>query len=689
MNKQSAKYLFTAAIILVALMTACQGTNPQAGIDATAPVESATTTPSLTATAESVTPTPSLKANDVFLWENKDNTAGIKALLGDGLSYALAIAPDGKTLVVAGLQGLSAYDFNTLERLWLFPIDGLQKLLAQKLDLIWSPDGNYLATSSNGAVFIWDAHTGKLLSKRESVNRSFVSIAWASDGKLLTTAAPLNKTGVSIWDAKTGQQLSFFETKQAVRSLGWKPQGDIVAISIANKQFDVWNISAERQVHHPLQDNKSFTYIGNLKWSGDGTHIASVGESGYLIVWNAQSGEQLFMANGNIAMNTMAWSPDDSIVATGLRNGTIVLWDAKTGQKLQQFKRKQSSGTREEVLSLVWSPDGKNLVSLSNNEPITVWDVQTGDELRSRGTHTGWGTSIAWSPDGSLLAWGSEDGGVTIWDPLTSKKTLSLQNPNGWVYGLAWSPDGKRLAVGGERTVTIWDAQTGQELKSLSEQGHGINGVAWSSDGRLFASISGDGKGIVWDGSTYKRLRFLNTKDEVYSMLEMAWSPDGKWLGCYYWPESEPGNRVSFWNPETGEKVDTKDSVSSLAWSPTSNTIASIDDTSETIILWNANTKQELYKFNMSNVVFDIAWSPNGKLLLIAESTTLFVVDPQTGEKLHTLNGPKDSITDVAWSPRGDLVAATSWDGRVIIWGIDVTSSNGFSLPIFESSIPR
>ncbi len=76
--------------------------------------------------------------------------------------------------------------------------------------------------------------------------------------------------------------------------------------------------------------------------------------------------------------------------------------------------------------------------------------------------------------------------------------------------------------------------------------------------------------------------------------------------------------------------------------------------------------------------IFDLAWSPDGKLLAVAGFREVRLVDPSTRQTLATLQGGASVIRDVVFSRDGRLLAASGGlparQGEVQIW--DVASHN-------------
>jgi len=93
-----------------------------------------------------------------------------------------------------------------------------------------------------------------------------------------------------------------------------------------------------------------------------------------------------------------------------------------------------------------------------------------------------------------------------------------------------------------------------------------------------------------------------------------------------------------------------------------------------TIDFWNAATHEKLGTTHAhSNVVRDIAFSPDGKLLATAglRENAVKVWDVASREQKHTMYGHTDSVLSVAFSPDGRTLASASDDTSVRLWSVD------------------
>ncbi|WP_169977368.1 WD40 repeat domain-containing protein [Tautonia rosea] len=71
----------------------------------------------------------------------------------------------------------------------------------------------------------------------------------------------------------------------------------------------------------------------------------------------------------------------------------------------------------------------------------------------------------------------------------------------------------------------------------------------------------------------------------------------------------------------------------------------------------------------MNDHVIAIEWSPDGRRLAGASiAGPIALIDGQTGEWVHQLDGHGFGTTSISWSPTGDRLASAGQDGKVRFW---------------------
>jgi WD40 repeat protein len=74
---------------------------------------------------------------------------------------------------------------------------------------------------------------------------------------------------------------------------------------------------------------KGHTYrVNNIRYSADGTLLASAGRDATVRLWDSATGELLSTLEGHSsAVNCIAFSPDGSTIASGSDDGNVIMWE--------------------------------------------------------------------------------------------------------------------------------------------------------------------------------------------------------------------------------------------------------------------------------------------------------------------------------------------------------------------------
>jgi WD40 repeat protein len=270
------------------------------------------------------------------------------------------------------------------------------------------------------------------------------------------------------------------------------------------------------------------------------------------------------LSTGNIAVKSLAFNGNGNTLAAALADGSILLY---SGRSL--VSDGELTGHSNSINDLVFSGD-TTLYSASSDRTARAWNTASNVGSASFIGHRGFIEAIAINASGSRLATGGRDGLTNIWDTGSNRITREIYASNAAIISLAFVGSDEVLSINNQKEIFIWSASDGSRLATFTSDpqeskavavGDGVTaftgdvtgdifiwnkrGGIWSrspfssndhlfaitdlsvsANGKRLASVSSDGKAVVWDVASKKPLFTVDNS----SSSTLALRPDGQVL---------------------------------------------------------------------------------------------------------------------------------------------------------------
>jgi WD40 repeat protein len=452
---------------------------------------------------------------------------------GAGRIEALALAPDGRTVVAGGERGTELWtiaDPATPTRIAAFPAD-----VGELRAAAFTPDGTGLVLVGPGEATLWDVHTLSAPRRLATIAQSrngLHGIDVSADGRFAIVGAGRSGVLVDISQPTAPRTVVTLPAADTVTAVAFAPDAHTVYVGHwgnAGNAVTVWDIAnAARPARLGTIELRG--YVGGMTVSADGKLLLT-GDGEQATMWDVTDRAHPRQA-GTLGDHTgqVAGVALTADARTGFTVGSrsAIMWDL-TRPAHPQYLASLYNNT--DVVSAVGvGRDGRTAVTAGWDGRINVWDVASlrllrngdlrpvavgGEQLALAGYATTTDndvTDVAVTADGKRTATASHGGPVIVWDtasPRTVKKLAVLDGAAGLTV---FSDDGAAAITGTTGAgAVLWDLTSpAAPRRSAPLPAAGtLSAAAFGTRRKLAVTAAAGGTATLWDISTPASARKL------------------------------------------------------------------------------------------------------------------------------------------------------------------------------------
>jgi WD40 repeat protein len=327
------------------------------------------------------------------------------------------------------------------------------------------------------------------------------------------------------------------------------PKFERVALARGRGPFEIWSVADDPATGSGLgrllatlpASTNLLAY--NTRWSKDGQFLAvkrdynnTGGASGDLEVWEVATARRVLLVR-EMRYNAISFHPREPRVLTGSGSGWLTVWDLQTGKDIV---RRKFDGSPEH---LAYSPDGTK-VAAAYPEGNTWWiSIHRASDagVLSSNSFLSQVTALDWHPSGRWIA-ATESSGAVQWMDVQTGQTESLGQHKAEAVTAVFSPDGSYLVTGGwEREMICWDVAGKKRAFTIGLECYHLR---FRSDSRACVVLAPSGLQVhAFERPTAQR-EFA--EDLGPRLRHAVFSSDGRWLAA------SADKRVGVWELATG-----------------------------------------------------------------------------------------------------------------------------------------
>jgi WD40 repeat protein len=603
--------------------------------------------------------------------------------------------------------------------------------------LALAPDGRTVLAASGREIRVWDAGTGQLLRVLAVSEGTVHALLVLPDGRFLLVGA--ENAPLTLFDLLSGRPArAWVRHTGHATCLTLGPGTNQVLSGGSDRILRLWDVESGHCLREMAGHEDAVTGVAASR-----SALVSASRDGTVRLWSPEDGRSLAVlrAHAGRALAVALCEPDSRLVSAG-DDGVVRDW----GLQSRALVRAYASHVQA-VGALAAAPRGGRLLSGAADRSVRGFDLEA-ERLVTLAWLDAGVQALALAPDGT--AWAAHgtavsevpatrltpppaalsrpasateeaerthefesglanarrslgagdlrtavelarkarsvpgheraEAALSLWDELSQRlprqglqsvwEEAHLDGHRDQVLSVAADGPGARAISGGlDATVRVWDLSARGPTATLSGHGAAVTAVSLAPDGGRAVSGSRDRTVRTWELSSSPRpLRVLEGHGETVTSVDT--SPDGSRAVSASWDAT-----VRVWDLERGLALHTLEghaaNVAAARFSSDGQVVASAGWDGR-VRLWDALTGAALgtLEGHEGNVTA-VAFHPSGRQVASGgEDRTVRIFDPRSRRCLRTFGGHEGEVTGIAFTPDGRFVLSSSRDDTVRIWDL-------------------
>jgi len=235
--------------------------------------------------------------------------------------YAIALSPNGKKIVSGGEDGIvKVWDIDASKIIakWTGHVDGISSVC-------WNQDGGrILSGSHDGTAMVWNAESGNTILAIETGPGAVYSAIYSPDETMIASGGRSGENKrIKIWDANTGRLITKLE-RGNVTCLAWTADGKTLISGSSDSLIRTWNTTTWQQINVFRHTD----VVHGIALSPNGRILASVSWDRTARLWNLENGQPIGTPLKHPdQVQCLSFSMDGKLLATGCDDRNAYSWD--------------------------------------------------------------------------------------------------------------------------------------------------------------------------------------------------------------------------------------------------------------------------------------------------------------------------------------------------------------------------